>query len=80
MRLLKLIAYSLLGYVLYELFLGMTEGSESDSSGCCGESFGGSTRRDAGATTGGSGECRNVNTEDAGSGQASRAGGRGTVH
>ena len=26
MRLVKLLAYSLLGYVLYELYLGMTEG------------------------------------------------------
>jgi hypothetical protein len=31
MRLLKLLAYSLLGYVLYELYLGMTEGVSSDS-------------------------------------------------
>ena len=28
MRLVKLLAYSLLGYVLYELFLGLTEGAQ----------------------------------------------------
>lgn len=32
MRLVKLLAYSLLGYVLYELYLGMTEGTASGSS------------------------------------------------
>jgi hypothetical protein len=32
MRLIKLLAYSLLGFVLYELYLGMTEGCGSASS------------------------------------------------
>jgi hypothetical protein len=31
LRLIKLMAYSLLGYVLYELYLGMTEGAEAHS-------------------------------------------------
>jgi hypothetical protein len=32
MRLVKLLAYSLLGYVLYELFLGLTEGAQPHAS------------------------------------------------
>jgi hypothetical protein len=80
MRLLKLIAYSLLGYVVYELFVGITEGAESRSSDSTEQWSRGVTRRDAGATTGGSGERRSTNVEDAGGGQATRTAGHGVIH
>lgn len=87
MRLIKLLAYSLLGYVLYELYLGITEGAEAGRS-LQGRGSGGGqgrgqerTRRDAGATTGGSSaKGRQVRPEDAGGGQATRTVGRGVVH
>jgi hypothetical protein len=83
MRLIKLLAYSLLGYVLYELYLGMTEGAQAQSSGSPPAQTRGnrsdSKRRTAGATTGAP-QARNVSVEDAGGGQAKRNVGRGVVH
>jgi hypothetical protein len=67
MRLLKLLAYSLLGYVLYELYLGMTEGVESH------------LPASAQARTR-TGRGRKVGVEDAGGGQTTRNVGRGVVH
>lgn len=75
MRLIKLFAYSLLGYVLYELYLGMTEGIDSDSP----VSFGSARPAGAkgGARRGGAG--KNAVAEDANGARSSHAVGRGVV-
>jgi hypothetical protein len=67
MRLLKLLAYSLLGYVLYELYLGMTEGAES-------------RLRASPQGRARTGQGRKVGVQDAGGGQSTRNVGRGVVH
>jgi hypothetical protein len=76
MRLLKLLAYSLLGFVLYELYLGMTEGVGADSPLPSQSSNKGKGRglSPAGA---GSGKMRPV--EDANGAHGSRAVGPGVV-
>ena len=80
MRLLKLIAYCVIGYVLYEFYQGLTAESGGRGGGgrSEGESFQG--RRTRGQRiTGPSGEGMPVRTEDAaGSGGAHRVG-RGVV-
>jgi len=66
MRLIKLLAYSLLGYVLYELYLGMTDGAAAGSSQSRAQHSG--RKR------------RNLNAQEAGGAQSNRAVGRGVVH
>jgi hypothetical protein len=65
MRLVKLLAYSLLGYVLYELYLGMTEGADSSRS----------ERSNAGRHN----EGMSVPVQDGG-GRSNRTAGRGVAH
>jgi len=68
MRLLKLLAYSLLGYVLYELYLGMTEGTEARLS------------QSSQGRSGGSSQGRTVDVQDSGGEKTKRNVGRGVVH
>jgi hypothetical protein len=79
MRLLKLLAYSLFGYVVYELYLGMTEGAEMRSSQSTAQRLG-HGRQDAGATTGGSTGSRSVKVQDPNGARATRSVGSGVVH
>jgi hypothetical protein len=73
MRLIKLLAYSLLGYVIYELYLGMTEGCESRS---VASSQSGGVGRSEGVKPAG----RKVGVEEANGARRTRSVGRGVVH
>jgi len=77
LRLIKLLAYSLLGYVLYELYLGMTEGIQTPARSSA-QALG-TERKDAGATTGGSAG-RTVQVEEPNGAQAMHKVGRGVIH
>jgi hypothetical protein len=72
MRLVKLFAYSLLGYVLYELYLGMTEGAAQMASGS-NDSPSAPPQRTAGKGA-------TVAVEDANGAATRRKVGRGVVH
>jgi hypothetical protein len=76
MRLLKLLAYSLLGYVLYELYLGMTEGVGSDSA-LPSRSF--NKGKDRGMSSASAGSRKMTSVEDANGAHGTRAVGRGVV-
>ena len=67
MRLIKLFAYSLLGYVLYELYLGMTEGAQASAAPQRARKSSGRQRR-------------SVNVQNADGAQSSQTVGRGVVH
>jgi hypothetical protein len=66
MRLVKLLAYSLLGYVLYELYLGMTEGAAAAPASSRAPSRAGA-------------KAKTVTVEDSGGGRSTRSVGRGAV-
>lgn len=80
MRLIKLLVYSLVGYVLYELYLGMTEQQES------GDSSRSTTSRRKGSMAGGAsqritgpGRGTSVSTQETGGGTRRQTVGRGVV-
>jgi hypothetical protein len=84
-RLMKLAAYALLGYILYELFLGI---SENEASGCMSvahRSGGGSQGREnaaregSGANVSGPGGGRTVEVRDVSGGERTARVGRGVV-
>jgi len=92
-RLLKLAAYALLGYVLYELFLGISEGEPGRAlSGGGGQrqrggqrqgggqqSGGGAGGSDQGVTMSGPGEGRTIPVTDIGGAERNERVGRGVV-
>jgi hypothetical protein len=89
-RLVKLAAYALLGYVLYELFLGISEGEpdRASSRGGGGQRRGGGQQGggqqgggggDEGVTMSGPGEGRTVPVSDIGGGEHNERVGRGVV-
>jgi hypothetical protein len=82
MRLIKLFAYCLLGYVLYELYQGLREGSESGMQGQGGQGQGGRMRRGQMQGMSGGGGRDDLNralNEDTGRMQNMTGTGRGTT-
>jgi hypothetical protein len=89
-RLVKLAAYALLGYVLYELFLGISEGQpDRQPAGGGGQregrgqqnqgGAGGGGGSDTGATISGPGQGRTVPVSDLGGAERNERVGRGVV-
>jgi hypothetical protein len=72
MRLVKLIAYALLGYVIYELYLGMSEGA-------AGSSRSKKLRQNESGKSGGP-QGTNIPVEDANGARGKRRAVRGIVH
>jgi hypothetical protein len=66
MRLIKVFAYSLLGFVLYELYLGLTEGTQAGAPQAPARSSGRPRKR--------------VDVQGSDGGQIKRSVGRGVVH
>jgi len=83
MRLIKLLAYCLLGYVLYEMYQGLKEGAEGGQVGQ-GERQGGGMQRGRGQRMqmgggGGSGDLNRALNEDTGRMMNMTGAGRGTT-
>jgi hypothetical protein len=72
MRLVKLIAYALLGYVIYELYLGVSEGA-------AGSSRSNKLRQNESGTSGAP-QRTNVPAEDANGARGKRRPARGIAH
>jgi hypothetical protein len=85
MRLLKLAAYALFGYAIYEFIRGMVNEADAQRSGAAGSFGGGGNRKsritEAGSTPNitGPGEGQEVRTKDSDGGMMSHRVGRGVV-
>ena len=78
MRLLKLLAYCLLGYLFYELYQGLKEAAEDGQGGHTERQRGGMQRRQQGRT-GAGGDLERALNEDTGRTMNMTGAGRGTT-